>query len=131
MLLGGIYDPPTMTILRGVWWTLIIGVRLVWNVDIRSDLIISIWTLIYEQENTYVCLVPSSQVSCPGPNGNSPISTLLTNPEARLDASASSRIDDDFSPPADLTSQHRTVESRPLDTRTEDSAEKDREVMWP
>jgi hypothetical protein len=130
VLLGGMYEPPTMTILRGVWWTLMIGVRLVWNVDMRSDLNISI-SLKVSKWNAYVCLVPSSQVSRPGPNGNSPISTLLTVPDARLDASASSRIDDDFSPPADLTSQHRTVESRPLETKTEDSAEKDKEVMWP
>jgi len=74
--------------------------------------------------------VPSSQVSRPGPNGNSPDSTLLTAPEALLlAASVSSRIELDFSPPADLTSQHRTVESKLPDTRTDDSAENESEVI--
>lgn len=81
---------------------------------------------------TYVCLVPSSHVSRPGPNGNSPDSTLLTAPEALLEvASASSRIELDFSPPADFTSQHLTVESRLPETSIDDSAENESEVIWP
>jgi hypothetical protein len=120
-----------MHILRGVWWTLTIGVRLVWNVASKSDLAISL-NLKDRGHETHVCLVPSSQVSRPGPSGNSPSSTLLTAPETLLEAaSASFRIEADFMPPADLTSQHRTVESRLPETKTDDSAENDREVIWP
>lgn len=62
--------------------------------------------------------------------GNSPVSTPLTAPfTRRVEVSPSCRIEADFSPPADLTSQHRTVESKLPETRTDDSAEKEREVM--
>jgi hypothetical protein len=80
---------------------------------------------------TDVCFVPSS-IASPSPMGIDPNSTLFTCPEDRRAAlSPSCRMEDDLVPPADLMSQHLTVESRPPDTRTDDSAEKDNEVMAP
>lgn len=82
---------------------------------------------------TDVCFVPSQGCVAP-PRGNSPDSTPVTVLFARrFEASCSEpeRIDVDFSPPADLMSQHLTVESRLPDTRTDDSAENDNDVIGP
>lgn len=80
---------------------------------------------------TYVA--PSSQPNSPGPIGNFPVPPNST-PAAPLllpSGPVSPRV---RSPPADFTSQHRTVQSAEPETRTLDSAENDKEwigARWP
>lgn len=79
---------------------------------------IAIW-----KSRTHV--VSTSFILSAGPIGNSPLARPVSS--ARLSPFSSPSFA--FSPPADFTSQHLTVESRLPDTSTDDSAENDREVM--
>lgn len=110
---GARYVPATRQRFRGVNCTLLIGVRFVGNVDSRSALDrLDISRCIYGhiQGDPHVSLSPPEYLGI----AESP---LLIEP---------------FScgfPPADFTSQHRTVQSAPPLTRSEDSSLKAREYI--
>lgn len=115
---GERYDPATRQRFRGVNCTLVIGVRFVGNVASKSVLKrgnLQLILLHQKHRYTYVSMFSSS------PYPRAVAASLLAKPIGVYAIFPFSRgFPGD--PPAPLTSQHRTVQSAPPLTSSEDSA---------